>query len=90
MSSTVVVPIYLLAIGIPAYLLYRFHSQSWFWHVLAILAAFALGLMPTPPEFKTVTWDLVFGFTFVALMSWGIGGLLFYRTHATTHRHRHA
>lgn len=89
MSSTVVVLVYLLAIGIPVYLLYRFHSQSWFWHALSIAAAFGLGFMPTPSTWKTVGFDLAFGFGFVFLLAWGIGGLVVYRPHGS-HRHKHA
>ena len=89
MSSTVVVLVYLLAIGIPAFLLYRFHSQSWPWHVLAIAAAFGLGFMPTPPAWKTIGFDLAFGFGFIFLLAWGFGGLVMYRPHGS-HRHKHA
>jgi hypothetical protein len=67
---------FLLAFGIPVYLLYHFHSQSWFWHVLAIVAALSLGFVQTPPEWKSKTFDLLFGSTFVFLLVWGVGGLL--------------
>jgi len=78
---------FLLAFGIPCYLLYRFHSQSWVLHVLAIAAALSLGFVQTPPEWKTKTMDLVFGFAFVFLLVWGVGGLLPVFRH---HHHKHA
>lgn len=37
--TLLVILVYLLAIGIPVYLLYRFHSQAWYWRALAIAAA---------------------------------------------------
>jgi hypothetical protein len=42
-------------------------------------------MMPMPAEFKTATWDMIFGGTFTALMVWGIGGLVVYRPHTTKH-----
>ncbi len=89
MSMTLAVLVYLLAFAIPVYLLYLFFSKAWYWHVLAILAASALGLVPTPPEWKTAGFDLAFGFVIVALLVWGIGGLAAYRTHRT-HWEKHA
>jgi hypothetical protein len=78
---------FLLAFGIAVYLLYRFHSHSWFWHALAIAAALSLGFVQTPPEWKTKTFDLLFGSAFVFLLVWGIGGLLPINRH---HHHGHA
>ena len=86
MYSLLAFLVYLAAVVIPVYLLYRFHSQAWYWHVLAILAAMAVGLVPTPPEWKSRGFDLLFGFVLVWLMVWGIGGFLT----ARGHRERHA
>jgi hypothetical protein len=84
--TLLVVLVYLLAIGIPVYLLYRFRSQAWYWHGLAIAVALALGFVPTPPSLKSAAFDLVFGSVFILLMIWGVGGLLVFRPH----RERHA
>lgn len=78
---------FLLAFAVPIYLLYQFNSHSWVWHVLAILAALSLGFVQTPPEWKTKTFDLLFGSAFVFLLTWGIGGLLPVVRH---HHQRHA
>ena len=67
--------VYLLAAGTPAYLLHRFHSQAWYWHALAVLGAVALGLLPTPADWKAMGSDLAFGFTIIFLLVWGMGGL---------------
>ena len=48
MFAMLAVLVYLLAMGIPIYLLYRFHSQAWYWHTLSILAALAMGFIPMP------------------------------------------
>jgi hypothetical protein len=77
--------VYLLAIGLPIFLLNRFRSQAWYWHLLAIAAGLALGFVPSPPEIKTATFDLIFGATFIFLMVWGIGGLLVFRPHREKH-----
>jgi hypothetical protein len=81
MFGFLAVLVYVVAIGIPIFLLSRFHTQSWFWHVLALAAAVAIGFAPTPAAWKTELWDLGFGFAFLMLLVWGLGGLLFGRSH---------
>ncbi len=68
--------VYLVALAVPGYLLYRFRSQAWYWHVLSIAAGLALGLVPIPPELQKRGFDLLIGFCFVVLLFWGIGGLI--------------
>jgi hypothetical protein len=57
--------------------------------VLSIAAALALGLVPTPPEWKSARVDLVFGFALTFLLLWGAGGLVVFRPHVHT-REKHA
>jgi hypothetical protein len=76
---------YLLAIGLPIVLLYFFRSQAWYWHGLAILAALAVGLAPTPEGWKSAGVDLTQGFVFVLLLVWGVGGLVVFRPHREKH-----
>jgi hypothetical protein len=57
--------------------------------VLAALAALGLGFVPTPPEWKSEAFDLMFGFAFILLLVWGIGGLVVFRPHRP-HREKHA
>ena len=90
MFGIAAVLVYLLAMGIPIYLLYRFHSQHWYWHTLALLAAIALGFIPIPANLQKPEFDMLFGFTFIVLMIWGAGGLILYRGHHTPHHEKHA
>lgn len=89
MFSILAVLMYLLAITVPVILLFRFHSQAWYWHILAVMAALGLGFVPTPPAWKTEAFDLAFGFVFILLLVWGIGGLVVFRPHRP-HREKHA
>jgi hypothetical protein len=86
MFSMLAVLVYILGIGFPLFLLYRFGSAPWYWHALAIVAALAMGLAPTPPSFQGQGCDLATGFFLVCFMVWGIGGIVVYRPHV----HKHA
>jgi hypothetical protein len=88
MFSILATVAYLAALALPILLLRYFGAAHWSWHVLAILAALGLGMMPSPGSLKGPAVDLVFGFLFVFLVTWGIGGIVAFRTHG--HRHRHA
>ena len=89
MFGMLAVLVYLLAMGIPIYLLYKFHSQAWYWHVLCVLGAIAMGFVPIPASLQKPTFDLIFGFVFILLMVWGAGGLILPRT-ANHHHEKHA
>jgi len=85
MYTLLAVLVYAAAVVVPACLLLRFHSQAWPWHLLAVAAGLAIGLTPIPPALQTQSFDLLFGFVFLFLICWGLGGLLL-----RPHRHRHA
>jgi hypothetical protein len=76
--------VYLAAMFLPLYLLIHFREQAWYWHVLAIAAAFAVGFIPIPTELQRRGYDLLFGFTFVALFVWGAGGIVQWLRHTIT------
>ena len=86
MFSMLAILVYLLAMGLPVWLLYRFGSLAWPWHFVAIAAAVVLGFVPTPVAFRGAAADLLAGFLFTFLAVWGIGGLIVHRPHV----HRHA
>lgn len=80
MQPALVASVYVSALVLALALLYFFHAK-WYWHVLSVLAAVAVGIAP-PME----SWwppDLVIGFVFFFLLIWGLGAPLFY----THHRH---
>ena len=74
-----------VALALPIYLLYRFRSQAWYWHVLAVIAALVIGLMPGTALLETLGGSMLYGFVFVVLMIWGIGGLIPYRPRRAKH-----
>ncbi|SPE37243.1 conserved membrane hypothetical protein [Candidatus Sulfopaludibacter sp. SbA6] len=85
MYTLLAVLIYTAAIAIPAYLLYHFRPQASYWHLLAVIASLVLGLTPIPPDLQTRGFDLFFGFVFVGLISWGLGGLIVFLPHREKH-----
>jgi hypothetical protein len=68
--------IYLGAIALPAWLLFHFRPLPWFVHLLAIAAALAIGLAPGTALLSTTAGTFLYGFAFLFLMVWGIGGLI--------------
>ena len=83
MFSLFAIVLDILAVVVPIYLLYRFSSLAWYWHVLAMIVALVIGLMPGTVLLQTEGGSLLYGFAFIILMVWGIGGLI-------PHRPRHA
>ncbi len=81
MNAIIVFSVYAIAFLIAAVLLYLYHT-AWYWHVLAVAAALAIGLTPPPEGFQPP--DLVVGFVFFLLFVWGAGELLVH----PFHRHR--
>jgi hypothetical protein len=85
MFSVFAILIYMAAMAMPAWLLYYFGSEAWYWHVLALFTGLGLGFIPLPAVFSKVGYDLAVGFAFVFLMVWGIGGLFMCRPHREKH-----
>lgn len=88
MFTMLAVVAYLAALSVSIFLLRLFGSAHWSWHVLAILAALGLGMMPAPDTLQGPAVDMTFGAIFILLMSWGIGGIVVFRPHH--HRQKHA
>ena len=85
MYSLLAIVFDILAVVIPVFLLYRFRSQAWYWHVLAVIVALVIGLMPGTALLQTEGGSLLYGFSFIILMVWGIGGLIPYRPRHAKH-----
>jgi hypothetical protein len=77
--------LYLAALLVPIHLLRRFGPMRWFWHVLSIAAAVGVGLAPPTPLLESVAGTFIYGFAFVFLTVWGIGGLIPRRSQGRKH-----
>jgi len=85
MFGMAAVLVYLVAMGLPLFLLYHYHSQAWYWHSLAVAAAIALGFIPIPLPMRNAAFDLAYGFVFIVLLIWGVCGLLLFHMRHETH-----
>jgi uncharacterized membrane protein YphA (DoxX/SURF4 family) len=86
MSVSVVFLSYLAALLVAVYLLWRFSHVRWFWHLFAVAAALAIGLMPPIPQSYGATYDIVIGSAFLFLLMWGAGEPLYRVMHLPRHR----
>ena len=62
--------------GMFYYAVRHFRAVSWYWHLLAIVAALAVGCFPISIELQKRGLDLLFDLLFVLLLFWGVGGLI--------------
>ncbi|MCW5980700.1 MAG: hypothetical protein KIT09_21650 [Bryobacteraceae bacterium] len=60
-------------------LLYLFRRKTWYWHILALVAAFVIGLTPPPESIRGSRTDVVIGSIFFFLFFWGVCAPLFGR-----------
>jgi hypothetical protein len=74
MQTVWVAVAYLFAVLLALALLYTFHAR-WYWHVLSVLAALAIGLAPPPEGWHPP--DLLVGSVFLFLFVWGIAAPFF-------------
>jgi hypothetical protein len=63
---------------LPVFLIKRYGPVIWPLHVLAVAAGLVVGLAPATALLNSPAGSHVYGFTFVFLMTWGLGGLVFY------------
>ncbi len=66
--------VYGTALALAAALLYFFRAR-WYWHLLSVMAAIGLGLIPGLRDWGVP--DLAVGWTFVFLFVWGAAAPLF-------------
>jgi hypothetical protein len=52
--------------------LYLSGPQAWYWHLLSLAVALAIGLTPIPPRWNTSEINLVIGFFFVLFSLWAL------------------
>ena len=72
MSTLVVFAVYGCSAGLALLLLYLFRRRAWYWHVMSVLLAMVIGLIPGPEAWQSPATDLTVGAIFVFLFLWGI------------------
>lgn len=80
MSTMLVYVVYGISAGLALTFVYLFHAR-WFWHVLSVLGALAIGFSPPLPGWEGPSRDLVYGFVILFLLVWGIAEPLIHRFH---------
>ena len=78
--------VFVLGVSLPIYLLFRFHPLAWPWHVLAVLAALAVGFSPGTALLNTVPGTFLYGFAIGFLGIWGLGGIVGFHKKSVTHK----
>ena len=52
--------------------LYLSGPRAWYWHLLSLAAALAIGLTPIPARWNTPKANLIIGFFFVLFLLWAL------------------
>ncbi len=80
MSTILAYAVYALSAALALVFLYFFHAR-WYWHVLSVLVALAVGFSPPLPGWDGPSRDLVYGFVVLFLLVWGLAEPLVHRFH---------
>ena len=86
MSTVEVCVVYGFSVVLALWCVYLFHAL-WYWHVLSVLAALAVGFSPPLPGWDGPSRDLVYGAVVLFLLTWGMAEPFIHRHH---HHWRHA
>jgi len=89
MSTVLVYVVYGFSFLLALFLVYLFHAR-WYWHVLSVLAALAIGLSPPVRGWEGASRDLVYGSIVLFLLIWGLAEPFVHRHHHGTRAHGHA
>lgn len=89
MSSSLVALCYGSALLLALVLLWRFGVKSWYWHLLSLAVALAVGLTPLPQSLNTPQGSLTVGWVFIFLLIWAIAAPVFawVEHHPDLHHH---
>jgi hypothetical protein len=88
MSSSFVLLAYLGAFLFAVLCMYLIGQARWYWHVVAIAVALAMGLMPPVPGWQGPQFDMIAGSLFIVLFTWGVGEPI-YDALKLPHLHKH-
>jgi hypothetical protein len=72
--------VYGFSVALALLFVYLFHTR-WYWHVLSVLAALAVGFSPPLPGWEGPSRDLVYGFVVLFLLVWGLAEPFVHRFH---------
>jgi len=72
MPTAIILAVYGSAAFLALLLLYLFRARAWYWHVLSVLVALAIGLTPIPAALRSPSTDLAVGSVVLFLVLWGI------------------
>lgn len=90
MSSLLVASCYGSAMLISLVLLWYFGARHWYWHLLSVVCAFAIGLTPLPAAWNTPVATLFVGWIFTFLFVWGLAAPLFALSHREPYFRSHS
>ncbi|MGO4881083.1 MAG: hypothetical protein ACLP59_09710 [Bryobacteraceae bacterium] len=80
MSTMLVYVTYGFSFALALLIVYLFHA-CWYWHVLSVLAALAIGFSPPLQGWIGPSRDLVYGAVILFLLVWGIAEPFVHRHH---------
>lgn len=63
-------------------LLFVFRAKSWYWHILSVVLALVVGLIPIPARLNTKEGSMIIGSAFTFLLLWGVAAPFFRRSRA--------
>ena len=85
MPAWLVFLVYAAAFFLAAWLDYYFPRVHWYWRVVAVALALAIGLTPPSPRLNGPEFDLAVGGVFTLLFVWGICEVFFHIFHVPHH-----
>jgi hypothetical protein len=68
---------YCFSAALAGLLLFFSGPKRWYWHLLSLAAALAVGLTPVPVKWNTPQASVVIGVIFVFLFLWGVAAPVF-------------
>jgi len=72
--------VYGFSVALALLFVYLFHAR-WYWHVLSVVAALAVGFSPPVAGWEGPSRDLVYGFVVLFLLVWGLAEPFVHRFH---------
>ena len=80
MSTMLVYVVYGFSVALALVFVYLFHAR-WYWHVLSVVAALAVGFSPPVAGWEGPSRDLAYGFVVLFLLVWGLAEPFVHRFH---------